>query len=311
MRIEPPPSVPSASGAMPSATRRRAAARGAAGRRLGSHGLRGDAGAAALSVTPFQPSSGVVVLPTSTRALLAQPGHRRARRRPTGPAASIVCEPRSVGQPRVSSRSLIDTGTPSSTPARLAAGPPRFGRAGGRERRGLVDEAERVDPRVEPGDAGEHRAGGLHRRQRAGPVGGEQFDGLEVGGVGHAGVMLRLRPDSPRARTASWSAMRRSAVAAGRVRVGQHDRRARVAALAQPRVQRDLARAAAPGAPSDARQRVGHGLPAAGAEHLHPGAVGQLQPRHVLDDADDPLVGLQRDRARPARPPRPRPAAGW
>ena len=27
------------------------------------------------------------------------------------------------------------------------------------------------------------------------------------------------------------------------------------------------------------------------------GAVGQLEPGHVLDDADDPLVGLQRDRA--------------
>ena len=28
----------------------------------------------------------------------------------------MECEPRSVGQPRVSSRSLIDTGTPSSAP---------------------------------------------------------------------------------------------------------------------------------------------------------------------------------------------------
>ena len=58
-------------------------------------------------------------------------------------------------------------------------------------------------------------------------------------------------------------------------------------------------------------QRLGHRLPAAGAEHLHPRAVGQLQPGHVLDHADHPLVGLQRDRARPARPPRPRPAAAW
>ena len=64
-------------------------------------------------------------------------------------------------------------------------------------------------------------------------------------------------------------------------------------------------------APTALVSAVGDGLAAAGAEHLHPGAVGQLHPGHVLHDADDALAGLQRDRARPARRPRPRPAAGW
>ena len=44
-------------------------------------------------------------------------------------------------------------------------------------------------------------------------------------------------------------------------------------------------------------QRVGDGLAAAGAEDLLAGAVGQLEPAHVLDDADDALVRLQGDRA--------------
>ena len=114
MRTEPPPSVPSESGAMPSATAAALPPEEPPEVRLGSHGLPVTPVRGA-SVTPFQPSSGVVVLPTSTppcSRTRATDGASTSH----GPAASIECDPRSVGQPRVSSRSLIDTGTPSSTP---------------------------------------------------------------------------------------------------------------------------------------------------------------------------------------------------
>ena len=65
------------------------------------------------SVTPFQPYSGVVVLPSSTAPA--------SRSRATAGASSfqaccgsIALEPRKVGQPLVSNKSLIATGTPSS-----------------------------------------------------------------------------------------------------------------------------------------------------------------------------------------------------
>jgi hypothetical protein len=68
-----------------------------------------------LSVTPFQPNSGVVVLPMRR----APCSRRRAVAGASsfqGPRGSMVFEPRSVGQPRVRTMSLIDTGTPSSSP---------------------------------------------------------------------------------------------------------------------------------------------------------------------------------------------------
>ena len=77
-----------------------------------------------LSVTPFMANSGVVVLPRSTAPC--------SRRRATGGASSaqsrsrsMVFDPRNVGQPRVSTMSLIEVGTPSSGPA----GAPRRQRA--------------------------------------------------------------------------------------------------------------------------------------------------------------------------------------
>ena len=68
-----------------------------------------------LSVTPFQPNSGVVVLPSSTapcsrsRAVAGASSFH-------GPFGSMVFEPRSVGQPFVRTMSLMETGTPSSRP---------------------------------------------------------------------------------------------------------------------------------------------------------------------------------------------------
>ncbi|GAB4005874.1 hypothetical protein GCM10029992_54990 [Glycomyces albus] len=71
-----------------------------------------------LSVTAFQASSGVVVLPSSTR-----PCSRS--RAVTGLSmsqswfGSMQREPRSVGQPRVRNMSLMEAGTPSSHPMGL------------------------------------------------------------------------------------------------------------------------------------------------------------------------------------------------
>src|SRR4051812_22890295 len=114
MRIEPPPSVPTARGPMPEATAAAAPPEEPPGVFAGFQGLR-VMPVSGLSVTPFQPNSGVVVLPSRT----APCSRRRATAGASsfhGPLASTVFEPRMVGQPLVTSRSLIDTGTPSSRP---------------------------------------------------------------------------------------------------------------------------------------------------------------------------------------------------
>jgi hypothetical protein len=67
-------------------------------------------------VSPLQPNSGVVVLPTST----APASHRRAVTDASTSHAwfgSTARLPRRVGHPRVRIGSLIDTGTPFSGPA--------------------------------------------------------------------------------------------------------------------------------------------------------------------------------------------------
>ena len=115
MRIEPPPSVPTASWPRPAASCADAPPLEPPGVRSRFHGLR-VMPVSALSVTPFQPNSGVQVLPRSTAPL----SRRRAVAGASsfhGPAGSTVFEPRSVGQPFASTRSLIDAGTPSTGPA--------------------------------------------------------------------------------------------------------------------------------------------------------------------------------------------------
>src|SRR6202161_4471416 len=89
-RIEPAPSGPSASGPMPDATAAAAPPLDPPVVRAGSHGLRVTP-VSGLSVTPFQPNSGVVVFPSSTAPC--------SRSRATagayqfyGQALSIVCE---------------------------------------------------------------------------------------------------------------------------------------------------------------------------------------------------------------------------
>lgn len=68
-----------------------------------------------LSVTPFQPNSGVVVLPSSTApALRINPENGASTSH--GPLADEVREPLRVGMPAVRVKSLIDAGTPSNAP---------------------------------------------------------------------------------------------------------------------------------------------------------------------------------------------------
>ena len=115
MRIEPPPSVPTASGPMPAATCADAPPLEPPGVRAVFQGLR-VMPVSALSVTPFQPNSGVQVLPSSTAPF----SRKRAVAGPSsshGPARSTVFEPRSVGQSRARIRSLIEAGTPSTQPS--------------------------------------------------------------------------------------------------------------------------------------------------------------------------------------------------
>ena len=114
MRIEPPPSVPSASATIPAASAAELPPLDPPAVRAGSHGFRVTP-SSGLSVTPFHPNSGVVVLPGRTA-----PWRRRAATAGAssfhGPAGSTAREPRSVGQPRVGKTSLTPTGTPSSDP---------------------------------------------------------------------------------------------------------------------------------------------------------------------------------------------------
>ncbi len=114
MRIDPAPSVPTLSGPSPAATAAAVPPDEPPGVFAGSHGLRVIPVSGEL-VSALQPNSGVVVLPISTapasrsRAVTgASTSH--------GWSGSTVRLPRSVGQPRVRIRSLIDTGTPSSEP---------------------------------------------------------------------------------------------------------------------------------------------------------------------------------------------------
>src|ERR671914_798679 len=95
MRIEPPPSVPTASGTIPAATAAALPPLEPPAVRLGSHGLR-VASTPGPSVTAFQPSCGVVVLPTITapwRPSAGTTGASASHRSPDGATGN----PRSVG----------------------------------------------------------------------------------------------------------------------------------------------------------------------------------------------------------------------
>ena len=105
------------------------------------------------SVTPFQPNSGVVVLPTNT-APCSRSRATDGASSSHGPSARTVREPRSVGPPRISRMSFTDTGTPSTSPAAhpAASAPPT--------RRRLREGVVRVEPH-EGVDRGLHLLGAV------------------------------------------------------------------------------------------------------------------------------------------------------
>lgn len=115
IRTLPPPSVPSDSGPAPSATAAALPPLEPPAVRDGSCGLRVTP-VSGESVTPFQPYSGVVVLPTRT----APDSRSRATAGASSsqePDGSTDFEPRRVGWPFSSRMSLTVTGTPSTGPA--------------------------------------------------------------------------------------------------------------------------------------------------------------------------------------------------
>ena len=116
-----------------------------------------------LSVRPAQPNSGNVVLPRMT-----QPASRS--RATTGESASagvsgVVSEPWRVGKPLTSTLSLMVTGAPSSGPSDLAVR--KRSDACGRKRAVAIDDLERVETRLQHGDARQMPLGDLERRQRS------------------------------------------------------------------------------------------------------------------------------------------------
>src|SRR3990167_2546791 len=114
MRTDPAPSVPTLTGPSPAATAAAVPPDEPPGVRDRFHGLLLMPVSGEL-VSPLQPNSGVVVLPSST----APASRRRAvtgASTSQGWLTSTVREPRRVGQPRVRIRSLIEVGTPSSRP---------------------------------------------------------------------------------------------------------------------------------------------------------------------------------------------------
>src|SRR5579864_4056757 len=108
MRIEPPASVPTASGQMPASTAAALPPLDPPGLRSRFHGLRVTPQSGE-SVVGFQPNSGVVVLPKKIAFWARSRAVAGASSR-QGWLGSIVLEPTRRGQPRVSWVSLIEIG---------------------------------------------------------------------------------------------------------------------------------------------------------------------------------------------------------
>ncbi len=71
-------------------------------------------------------------------------------------------------------------------PARRALHPAPLRLPGRRQRPLRIERPHRVQRRLSGDDAGQHRLGHLHRRQRPAAIGMEQFNGGAVGQMGHA-----------------------------------------------------------------------------------------------------------------------------
>ena len=175
MRIEPPPSVPTASGPMPAATAAAAPPDEPPGVIFGFQGLR-VMPVRGLSVTPFQPNSGVVVLPSST----APCSRRRATAGASsfhGPLGSVVFELRSVGQPLVTNRYLYRCRHAVEQALRAAFQPAPFRFLRAFQRRFRIEKAKCVQDRIQLFNAFERGAGHFDGRDAFLPVQREQFGG--------------------------------------------------------------------------------------------------------------------------------------
>ena len=159
IRIEPPPSVPRASGAKRAASATAEPPDEPPGVIAGFHGLR-VMPVSGESVTPFQPNSGVVVLPIRTAPASLQPGHRRRIDLPR--AVGDDSARAAPGRPAARQEDVLDRNRHAVERRERRAGrPPGLGGRGLAERRFRVDKAEGVDAGVEPGDAVEKRRGDL------------------------------------------------------------------------------------------------------------------------------------------------------
>ncbi len=115
MRIEPPPSVPMASGPSPAATAALAPPLEPPGVRSRFHGLRVGP-KSRLWVAPIQPIIGVLVLPSWSAPAASMRSTIGALSAGTLSAKRRV--PNVVRMPRVITRSLVENGTPCSGPRR-------------------------------------------------------------------------------------------------------------------------------------------------------------------------------------------------
>ena len=129
-------------------------------------------------MTPFQPYSGEVVLPSSTVPASRSRCDTGAST-VHGPFSSVARLPMRVGRPLVSTMSLMVIGTPSMSLSRLPPFFQRFSEARAASQRAVgIEMLEGVELRVEGLDPGER---GLHRLDRRGLARLVQFHQLMRG----------------------------------------------------------------------------------------------------------------------------------
>ena len=186
MRIEPPPSLPWASGTMPAATAAAAPPDEPPGVRSVSQGLRVGPKRRG-SVTGRIPNSGRFVLPTMHEARLAQPAHDEgvvagdevAEQRPS---------PSVYGMPATAAVSLMAIGTPANgrgRPRRDASAAARAPSAS-TWTNALSSRVERLDA-PEAASASSRERDLARSRTRRGELGGRPEEELRV----HGGASLR------------------------------------------------------------------------------------------------------------------------
>ena len=140
----------------------------AAGERARSHGLRVAALRSRLSVRPFQPNSGRVVLPRNTQLA----SRRRATAGQSARAGCVGGDERAVaGGEALDVQIVLDgDGHTVEQAARGAGEQPRLGVAGHRQGAGGIDDLEGVEPRLQRLDPLQVQPRDLHRGQRPAAV---------------------------------------------------------------------------------------------------------------------------------------------